>query len=99
MEEGQDQDVTAVELEGVFWTGSREAGNADKVRTNLLFTTLAEALWPLRASPADSPRVLAACLWLFVRVSERDRTTVIDCCRRPTARKCSTVSTTHIEIK
>jgi hypothetical protein len=76
------------------------AGKLPHGGTNLLFTTFVEAtMAPPPASPADSPRVLAACLWLFVRVSERDRTTVIGCCRHPTARKCSTVSTTHIEIK
>jgi hypothetical protein len=33
-----------------FLDWSREAGNADKVGTSLLFTTLAKPLWPLRAS-------------------------------------------------
>ena len=77
IEEGQDQDVTAVELEGVFWTGwnmgSLWLASCRMAGTNLLFTTFVEAtMAPPPASPAD---FLLAC-WppaLALRQGERTR--------------------------
>ena len=75
------------------------AGKLPHGGTNLLFTTSSKPPWP-RFRPAPPERVLAACLWLFVKgepTRPHDRHRLLS--PPATARKCSTVSTTHIEIK
>jgi hypothetical protein len=50
MEKRQDQDVAAVELEGVFWTGwnmgQLMVGKPLHGGDNLLFTTSVKPTWP-----------------------------------------------------
>ena len=73
---GQDQDVTAIELGGVFWTGgicAAYGGQAAAWRHQLAIHDIVEAIM--------APLLACWPYWLFVRVSERDRTTVIHCCR------------------